>query len=56
MLAIGCKKPMYIGPPWRKGMTREGGLPRPDFDRLLEFDFDHAVGGHGSVCRGGARD
>jgi hypothetical protein len=55
MRAMGFMKPMNIGPPWRKTMTPEGGSLRPDFERLLELDFDHAVGAHGSVCRGGAK-
>jgi len=51
---MGFMRPMNIGPPWRKRMTPQGGSLKADFDRLLELDFDHAVGAHGSVCRGGA--
>ncbi len=53
--AMGFVKPMNIGPPWRKIMTPEGGSLRPDFERLLELDFDQAVGAHGTVCRTGAK-
>ena len=56
MLLMGFKKPANIGPPWRKTMTPEGGSLRPDFDRLLELEFDQLVGAHGVVCREGARE
>jgi hypothetical protein len=56
MSAMGFMRPMNIGPPWRKKMTKEGGSLEPDFRRLLELEFDHAAGGHGQFCRGGAKD
>ncbi|MBW2524342.1 MAG: hypothetical protein JRI23_09215 [Deltaproteobacteria bacterium] len=55
MHLMGFMKPMNIGPPWKKRMSPEGGSLRSDFERLLELEFDLAVGGHGTVCRGGAR-
>jgi hypothetical protein len=56
MHLMGFMKPTNIGPPWRKFMTPPGGSLKPDFDRILELDFDHLVGAHGGFCRGGARD
>ncbi len=56
MSLMGFMRPMNIGPPWRKMMTKEGGSLEPDFRRLLELDFDYAAGGHGQVCRGGAKE
>lgn len=56
MYAMGFMKPANIGPPWRKTMTKEGESLKADFDNLLDLDFDHLVGAHGSVCRGGAKD
>ncbi|MCB9670002.1 MAG: hypothetical protein H6734_11060 [Alphaproteobacteria bacterium] len=49
-------RPAQIGPPWRKRMTPAGGSLEPDFRRLLELPFDHAVGGHGAPLVGGARE
>lgn len=55
--AIGfLKRPTQIGPPWRKGMTPDGGTLEPDFRRMLELEFDHLVGGHGTIRRDDARD
>lgn len=56
MHLMGFMHPVNIGPPWRKIMTPKGGSLKPDFERLLELEFDHVVGAHGSVCRGGARE
>ncbi len=56
MRAMGFVKPMNIGPPWLKENTPEGGSLRPDFERLLQLDFDRAVGAHGTACHGGAKE
>lgn len=56
MYVAGFMRPMNIGPFWRKYMTKEGGSIKPDFDRLLELDFEYAIGAHGSACMSGARD
>ncbi|MCB9548985.1 MAG: hypothetical protein H6706_24540 [Myxococcales bacterium] len=53
--AMRFVKPMNVGGPWLKSMTPRGQTLRADFERVLALDFDHAVGGHGSVCQGGAR-
>jgi len=50
---LGFKHPAQIGRPWRKGMTPAGGSLRPDFERLVALPFEHIIGGHGGVCRGG---
>jgi len=43
-----------IGRPWQKGMTPDGGNLQSEFDRLLQWDFDHMVAAHGGFCRGSA--
>lgn len=55
MPIVGIKLGTQIGPIWKKAMTPEGGSLRADFERLLELDFDHLIGAHGALCRGGAR-
>ncbi|MBK7584387.1 MAG: hypothetical protein IPI67_29800 [Myxococcales bacterium] len=49
------KRPAQIGPPWRKGMTPEGGSLRGDFERLAALEFRHLIGGHGAPLRDTAR-
>jgi len=56
LVLMGLKHPVNIGPPWRKFMTKEGDSLKADFERLMRLEFDHAIGAHGSLCRGGARD
>ena len=56
MPLLGFKMTTIVGPPWRKRMTRKGGSLKPDFDRLLALEFDHHIGAHGTLCRGGAHD
>ena len=53
---IGFPKRALIGPFWLKGLTPDGGSIRPDFDRLLELDFDALVSAHGTPLMEGARD
>lgn len=53
--AIGFRKALLIGPPWLKRVTPAGGSLRPDFERLLQLDFDHLISAHGQLLRGGAR-
>jgi hypothetical protein len=50
--AMGFFKPAKIGPVWAKKAT--GGRPSelwPQFERLLEKDFQHLVPGHGDPLR-----
>ena len=56
MPLLGFKLTTIVGPPWRKIMTPKGGSLRPDFERLLALEFDHHIGAHGRLCRGGAHD
>ena len=53
--AMGFMHPANIGPFWIKLMTKDGGSLRPDFERILEEDFDHIVGAHGQFMKGGAK-
>jgi hypothetical protein len=52
---IGFRKTLLIGPPWLKRVTPAGGSLRPDFERLLQLDFDHLIAAHGQLLRGGAK-
>ena len=54
--AMGFKLRMLVGPPWKKRQTKPGGTLLPDYQRLLEQDFDHHIGAHGQFCKGGAKD
>lgn len=53
---MGFPLRMLVGPMWLKAMTPEGGSLHPDFERIMDFEFEHFVAAHGSLCRGGARD
>jgi hypothetical protein len=52
---IGFPKRALVGPFWLKGLTAEGGSLRPDFDRLLELEFDALVSAHGTPLMHGAQ-
>ena len=51
MPLIGFKRTTLIGPLWLKAMTPDGGSLRPDFERLLELQFDHLIAAHGGPRR-----
>lgn len=51
---LGFRKTMLVGPLWLKAMTKEGGSLRPDFERLLELEFDGLVSAHGTPLMSGA--
>lgn len=48
-------RPAQIGPPWRKGMTPQGGSLKSDFERMAGLEFDKLIGAHGGPLRSGAR-
>ncbi len=52
---MGFSLTTLVGPLWLKYMTREGGSLRPDFERLLELDFDCLLTAHGTPLRTGAK-
>jgi hypothetical protein len=52
---MGFMHPANIGPPWKKFMTKPGGSLRPDFERLIDMNFDCLLGAHGQPMIGGAR-
>lgn len=52
---IGFSKSLLVGPLWKKFQTPEGGSLRPDFDRLLEMDFDSLISAHGQPLMDGAK-
>jgi hypothetical protein len=56
MPLIGFPKSVVLGPFWLKNLTKNGGSVRPDFDRLLELDFDTLISAHGTPLMTGAHD
>jgi hypothetical protein len=52
---MGFPLRMLIGPMWLKAMTPEGGSLLPDFERILQLDFEHLIPAHGSVRNGAAK-
>lgn len=52
--AAGFELGTIVGPIWKVRLTPDGGSLKPDFERLLELDFEHHVSAHGQFCRGGA--
>ena len=55
MRLMGFSRTTLVGPLWKKYMTPQGGSIRPDFNRLLELDFEHLVSAHGALLRTNAR-
>ena len=53
---IGFPKKALVGPFWLKNLTKEGGSIQPDFDRLLNFEFDALVSAHGTPLMQGAHE
>ena len=53
---MGFSLTTQIGPPWKKAMTPAGGSLQSDFQRLLQLEFEHLIGAHGGLCRGGAHE
>jgi len=56
MPLMGFPLRMLVGPMWLKAMTPDGGSLHPDFERIMDFEFEHFISAHGSLCRGGARE
>ncbi len=55
MKAYGFHSGMQIGPIWRKRLTKEGGSLQPDFERIMQLDFDALVSAHGNPIMSGAK-
>jgi len=47
MPLLGFSRRLLVGPLWLKFQTPAGGSVRPDFERLLELDFDALISAHG---------
>jgi hypothetical protein len=56
MPLLGFRKTVMIGPLWLKALTKEDGSLRPDFERLLELEFDSLVSAHGTPLMKGAHE
>ena len=52
---MGFPLRMLIGPMWLKAMTPENGSLLPDFERILQLNFEHLIPAHGSVRNGSAK-
>lgn len=53
---MGFSLRLLVGPPWKKHQTKPNGSLLPDFERLLEIDYEHLIGAHGQPCIGGAKE
>ena len=53
---LGFGRRMLVGPIWLKGLTKKGRSVKPDFERLLELDFDALISAHGTPLMQGAKD
>ena len=54
---MGFRGRACIGPGWRKASEpKDDGGFKPAFDRLVELDFRHVIGGHGAPIKDTARD
>jgi hypothetical protein len=54
---MGFRGRACIGPGWRKmSEPKDGGGLGPDFKRLLDLDFRHAIGAHGGPMKDTAKD
>lgn len=56
MPLLGFRKTVMIGPLWMKALTKKDGSLRPDFERLLELEFDALVSAHGTPLMRGAHE
>lgn len=56
MYPMGFFTPCVIGPIWLKASTPPGGSMRPNFERVLQLDFDNLIAGHGTPKIGGAKE
>ena len=50
MRCFGFGLRTLIGPPWKKMMTPKNGSLKEDFESLMNLEFKHLVGAHGSPC------
>lgn len=53
---MGFRIGLLIGGPWLKRVTPKGGSMKPDFERLLQLEFDNLIAAHGGLLRGGAKE
>lgn len=54
---MGFRGRACIGPGWRKQCEpKDGAGFRPLFEKLLDFDFRHVLGGHGAPMKDTAKD
>jgi hypothetical protein len=54
---MGFRGRACIGPGWRKMSEPKNGIGfRKEFERLVELEFHHALGGHGAPMKNTAKD
>lgn len=53
---MGFSRGMIVGPVWHRLLTVDETALRQSFARLLERDFQHMIGLHGTLCRDVAKD
>jgi len=52
---IGFPKTTVVGPMWLKYMTQKNDTLRPDFEQLLDLEFDSLLSAHGSFLTTNAK-
>lgn len=56
MPLLGFGRRMLVGPIWLKFLTKKGRTVKPDFERMLELNFDALISAHGTPLMRGAKD
>lgn len=52
---LGFKKTTLVGPIWLRFMVEDAATLRPQFERVLELDFDSFLSAHGTFLASGAK-
>jgi hypothetical protein len=55
MPLLGFARRMLVGPIWLKYLTKKGRSVKPDFERMLDLDFDALISAHGTPLMQGAK-
>ena len=53
---MGFSRGMIVGPVWHRMLTEDESVLRRSFESLLDGDFKHMMGLHGTLCRDVAKD
>jgi hypothetical protein len=53
---LGFSRGMIVGPAWHRLLTVDEHALKRSFEGLIEKDFKHMIGLHGTLCRDVAKD